>query len=222
MDRPTMFELALSLGANESLAAKAIAFVEWGWAVVTPERPMASPAWFEWAKPLVETNPAAAAIGLSILGKQDTIEPIMTLKLIGMSYEAGKSAATRHAQTEKEAKKMLEVIEDWQKKLVDMLEKSLAETNCPELAEVIQAFVKSTVDKKKDDRKKEDRRERLENRNKKKQLKRIEDAEKVVQEVLTRGLTISPQVGDFLQAVARRTLAKSEAFKSELKGSLTK
>jgi hypothetical protein len=230
MNRATLFVLAGQMGADDALAENVVTFIEFGWAGVTPERPMASPAWFRRMRPLMEKNPAASAIGLAILGKhyQSIIEPKMALKLLAKSYESMKSEARRQGMQDKvEKKKMKKNIADCNKKLKDALTKETADAS-PEVVEVIQAFAKETLgerlpepEKLKVYKKKTTLLKDLE-KDIEKDIEELEEAERDMQEVMTKGLADSdcPELSDLLHSLTRGTLEKSAAFKAKLKAEL--
>jgi hypothetical protein len=231
MNRATLFVLAGQMGADDALAENVVTFIEYGWAGVTTDRPMASPAWFKLMQPLLEKNPAASAIGLSILGKhyQSIIEPKMALKLLAKSYEAMKSEARRQGMQDKvEKKKMKKNIADCNKKLRDVLTQETAEATSPEVVEVIQAFAKETLgerlpepEKLKVYKKKTTLLKDIE-KDIEKDLEEIEEAERDMQEVMTKGLADSdcPELSDLIHSLTRGTLEKSAAFKAKLKAEL--
>jgi hypothetical protein len=147
-----MLNLAVQFGADAHLAEKAVAFVEWGWAVVTPTCTMASPTWFLWAEPLVMMNPAAAAVGMSILGEYHNSikKPAIAVALFAKAYATGLVAAERKAQEEevdREEKRRLAELEALEKSLRDAVAKGVAETNSPEFAAMIQAIARPLLEK---------------------------------------------------------------------------
>lgn len=155
-----MYALAVEMGANAPLAEKAAAFAGWGEATATPTRPMASPAWFAQAAPLLVVNPQAAALGLTILGThyaKGNLHEIAT-RLFLKSYEIGASgdagelqrleAERLVARRRAELREEIERGEEHVRGLMARTAAAAAEPGTPpEVAALVQAILRATTER---------------------------------------------------------------------------
>jgi hypothetical protein len=150
MERAAMIALIAKMELDVYLAEKAIAFAEWGEAVVTPDCPMASAAWFAKAAPLLVVNPQAAAVGLTLLGTHygNVNQHEIAIQLLLKSHETGKPAGDPDPPQIREAERVLaqrreqlrEEIERREQAVRDVVARSITQSDCPEFAAVVQAM----------------------------------------------------------------------------------
>jgi hypothetical protein len=214
MDRATLFVLAREMGADDTLAKKVVSFFELGMAVGMTDSPMASPSWFQWAEPFVKINPAAAGMGLIMLGKHYTSlqKDTIAIPLLLKGYEAIYEGSRRQIEKEKgeeEKKKMFLEMEEGKKNLRDWLAKQASEAKTPEYAKLIQTIKEQTLDKKTP--------QQTQNEEKKKVLAKIEEGEKKLREVMTKGIAETPELEELIESLARGTIARIAIAKAALK-----
>jgi hypothetical protein len=214
MDRATLFDAAVGMGADDTLAEKVVCFCQLGMAVGVADSHMATPSWFEWAEPLVMINPAAAGMGMILLGKHFSSldKECIALPLLLKGYESVQEGARRQIEketVEEDKKRMIREMEEGKKALSDWLAKQASEAKTPEFAKMIEIIKELTLDKTTP--------QQTQTEEKKKVLEAIEEGEKKLREVMTKGIAENPQMEGLIDALTKGTMAKIAIAKAALK-----